>query len=117
MKRGVLVIALALVATGALHGDAPRVTVTLDKSDVSVGDRVVATYTARLPEGTSIDLEALVTPAPAEGQTGPVLDFERPDPAVVTDPKDGQGALYTLKVAFAPVTPGAVSIPGPHFIV
>ncbi len=39
-----------------------------DRTSVSIGDRVVVTYTAKLPPGATLTLDSLVTPAPEEGE-------------------------------------------------
>ena len=74
-RTGALVLATVLLASGvaafALKGEEgfPRVlSATADKTSVSIGDRVVITYIAKLPPGAKLTLESLVTPAPEDGK-------------------------------------------------
>ncbi len=89
-----------------------------DRTSVSVGDRVVLTYTARIPAGSKLVLEALVTPEPPEGQrppAGAVLEFETPKPPAVDEKPAPDGTLlWTQTVAFIPFMAGTVVAPGPH---
>jgi hypothetical protein len=89
-----------------------------DKTSVSVGDRVVVTYTAKLPPGATLALDALVTPAPDEGARPPggaVLEFENPPAPVVTKSKTGDFLEWSQTVALFPFQAGTVQVPGPHF--
>jgi hypothetical protein len=105
----------ALVALAA----PPVFQVTADRTSVSVGDRVVVTYAARVPAGSKLVLDALVTPEPPEGQHPPggaVLEFEPPPPPVVDEKPAADGSvLWKQKVELLPFLPGAIQVPGPHF--
>lgn len=94
----------------------PAVEVSLDRKEAALGDRVVATYTARVPKGSRLVLETLVSPARPEDApegSGPVLEFEAPPAPSVTE--EGGELLVTQRVPFAPFVPGEVSLPGPAF--
>ena len=97
--------------------DEPVITVAVDRDTVNVGDPVTATYTAKLPARGSLELDALVTPAPAGGSTGsgPVLDYARPSAPSVAAGSDG-ASVYTLKVRVTPFAAGEIPVPGPHFV-
>jgi hypothetical protein len=94
----------------------PALDVSVDRTSVSIGDRVVATYSARLPVGSSLSLEALVTPAPA-GETRPaggaVLEFEKPPAA--TKKSAREFVEWSQRVTLMPFLAGSVAVPGPHF--
>jgi hypothetical protein len=89
-----------------------------DHTSVPVGDRVTVTYSARIPAGSSLTLDALVTPAPAEGSRpagGTVLDFENP-PAPVLEKTETPGtALFKQSITLAPFLAGTIVVPGPHY--
>ena len=100
---------------------APSFAVTLDKSEVSIGDRVVATYSARIPAGASLEIEALVSPKLEVSMpgtaSGPVLEFEPPAPAVVKKAEGNAGPdVWSQAVGFAPFTEGEVVLPGPMLV-
>jgi hypothetical protein len=102
----------------ALENDAPPVAVSLDRTGAQVGDAVVATYTARIPPRGSLELESLVTPAPAGTEAPPaggVLDYTKPAPPKVTTAPDGS-TVWTVAVRFSPFAPGDLTVPGPHFV-
>jgi hypothetical protein len=85
---------------------------------VSIGERVVVTYSARIPTGATLTLEALVTPAPEEGARPPggaVLEFENPPVPVVTKSKTGDFFEWSQTVALFPFAAGTVRVPGPHY--
>jgi len=85
---------------------------------VSIGDRVVVTYAARIPAGSSLSLDALVTPAPEEGARPPggaVLEFENPPAPTLTKSKTGDFFEWSQSVALFPFAAGAVQVPGPHY--
>jgi hypothetical protein len=89
-----------------------------DKTSVSVGDRVLVTYTARIPAGATLTLDALVTPAPEEGERpagGAVLEFENPAPPKVEKSKAGDSLEWSQTVALFPFAAGTVQVPGPHY--
>ena len=93
--------------------------VTADRTEVSVGDPVTITYSARLAAGSSLHLDALVTPEPPEGQRPPggtVLEFEPPNPPAAErwDGKEG-AVLWKQAITFIPFLAGTVVVPGPHF--
>jgi hypothetical protein len=75
----------------------------------------VATYSVRVPKGSRLLVEALVTPSrpkDAPADSGPVLEFERlPAPETKVE---GDVEVVTQKVAFAPFATGTLSLPGPH---
>ncbi|MEO8055299.1 MAG: hypothetical protein ABI768_09100 [Acidobacteriota bacterium] len=91
---------------------------TADKTAVSIGDRVVVTYSAKLPAGATLSLDSLVTPAPEEGARPPggaVLEFENPSAPVVTKSKAGDFSEWSQTVALFPFAAGTLSVPGPHY--
>ena len=91
-----------------------------DPISVSVGDRVTVTYSARIPAGSSLVLETLVTTEPPEGQRPPggaVLEFETPKPPAVAGKAAADGTVHwTQTVELLPFMAGAVVVPGPHFV-
>jgi hypothetical protein len=93
--------------------------VVADRTEVSVGDRVTVTYSARIPAGSTLTIDALVTPEPPEGQRPPggsVLEFDVPLPPVVGTKEEKDGAvLWKQTVTFIPFMAGTVVVPGPHF--
>lgn len=93
--------------------------VTADPPEVSVGDPVTVTYSARLPLASSLRLDALVSPEPPEGQRPPggaVLEFLPPDPAVIERWNGKESAiLWKQTVTFLPFLAGTVTVPGPYF--
>ena len=94
------------------------VTSTADRTTVAVGDRVTVVYSARVPEGATLKLESLVSPARPEGQSataGFVLDFEPVDPPAV-EKATGNGLVDVRQtVRFAAFVPGETRVPGPVF--
>jgi len=90
-----------------------------EKTSVSLGDRVVVTYAARIPAGASLTLDALVTPAPAEGARPPggaVLEFEIPAAPTLTKSKTGDFFEWSQSVALFPFAAGEITVPGPHYL-
>lgn len=95
------------------------VTSTADRTTAAVGERVTVVYSARIPEGATLKLEALVSPARPEGQSatsGFVLDFEPVGPLAVEKGK-GDSALVDVRqtVQLAAFVPGETRVPGPVF--
>lgn len=90
-----------------------------DRTEVFVGDRVTVTYSARIPAGSKLTLDALVTPEPPEGARPPggaVLEFDPPKPPVIEREKEKDGGvLWRQTIAFQPFMAGTVVVPGPHF--
>ena len=89
-----------------------------DKTSVSIGDRVVVTYAAKLPAGATLVLDSLVTPAPDEGARpagGAILEFEAPAAPRVEKSKTGDFFEWQQTVALFPFAAGAVRVPGPHY--
>lgn len=89
-----------------------------DKTAVSIGERVVVTYSAKLPAGATLTLDALVTPAPEEGARPPggaVLEFENPSAPKLTKSKTGDFFEWSQTVALFPFAAGTVRVPGPHY--
>ncbi|HQQ77776.1 MAG TPA: hypothetical protein PLB01_10505 [Thermoanaerobaculia bacterium] len=87
-----------------------------DKTSVSIGDRVVVTYSAKLPAGATLSLDSLVTPAPEEGARPPggaVLEFELPSEPTLK--KSGDFFEWSQSVALFPFVAGTVQVPGPHY--
>ncbi len=94
------------------------ISATVDHASVSLGDRVVVTYAARIPAGATLTLDALVTPAPEEGARPPggaVLEFENPSPPTVAKSATGDLFEWRQAVALFPFQAGTVSVPGPHY--
>jgi hypothetical protein len=122
MKRNLLapVLAMLLGASSRLIAQSPPVfSSKVDgATSVSIGDRVVVTYTARIPAGASLKLDALVTPAPEEGKGPPggaVLEYESPAPPKVEMGKTGDFFEWSQTVALFPFAAGTVQVPGPHY--
>ncbi len=118
MRPAAPLLGLALVlALRAAGSEAPPFSVTVDRTKAAVGDRVVATYSARIPDGARIEIEALVSPA-AAGEARPaggsVLEFEPVPPAHVV--KSGAAFEWSGAVAFAPFAPGTIEVPGPRLV-
>ncbi len=117
--RALALAALVSSAPFATAGsDAPPVAVSLDRTSAQVGDAVVATYAAKIPPGGSLELDSLVTPAPAGGEAPPaggVLDYTKPAPPKVTAAPDGS-VVWTLAVRFSPFAAGDITVPGPHLV-
>ena len=89
-----------------------------DKTSVSIGDRVLITYSARIPPGATLTLDALVTPAPDEGARpsgGAVLEFEPPAAPTVRKSTTGDFFEWSQTVALFPFAAGIVQVPGPHY--
>ncbi len=89
-----------------------------DKTSVSIGDRVLVTYSARIPAGATLQLDSLVTPAPEEGARPPggtILEFESPAAPTLTKSKTGDFFEWSQTVALFPFLAGAVRVPGPHY--
>jgi hypothetical protein len=87
-------------------------------TSVSVGDRVVVTYGARIPSGATLTLDALVTPAPEGGTRPPggaVLEFENPATPTLTKSRTGDFFEWSQSVALFPFSAGTVRVPGPHY--
>ena len=93
--------------------------VTVDRTEVSVGDSLTVTYAARIPQSSSLKLDTLVTPEPPEGERPPggtVLEYLPPTPPVIErwDGKEG-AALWKQSITIIPFMAGTVLVPGPHF--
>ncbi len=122
MKRTLLapVLALLLGASSRLNAQAPiefssKVN---GATAVSIGERVVVTYSARIPTGATLTLDSLVTPVPEEGARPPggaVLEFENPAAPIVTKSKTGDFFEWSQTVALFPFMAGTVQVPGPHY--
>ena len=98
--------------------EGPKFSATADRTSVSLGDRVVVTYAARIPAGATLALDALVTPAPEEGARPPggaVLEFENPAAPTLTKSKTGDFFEWSQSVALFPFAAGAITVPGPHY--
>jgi hypothetical protein len=117
MKRTLLLLFVFAARPGL--GAPPVFEVAADRTSVSVGDRVVVTYSARIPAGATLALDALVTPEPPEGQRPPggaVLEYETPKPPVVEPKPAADGTvLWKQTVELLPFLAGSVTVPGPHF--
>jgi len=119
-----LLLATCLVSTGVavssskVSGAEIFSSAVADRTSVSIGDRVLVTYSARIPVGATLTLDALVTPAPDEGARPPggaVLEFENPAPASMVKSKTGDFFEWSQTVALFPFAAGAVQVPGPHY--
>ena len=122
MRRVLFASALA-VALGSAGGRAAQAPVEFASkvngaTSVSVGDRVVVTYSARIPAGATLSLESLVTPAPDGGERPPggaVLEFEAPGRPTITKSTTGDFFEWSQAVALFPFQAGAIRVPGPHY--
>lgn len=126
VSRPALLLLLVLLGFAApLRAQAPAAdsstafSVTLDRAEAALGDRVVASYSARIPAGSKVELEALVTPAPngpAPPGGGAVLEYEKPLPATVEKTNSKEWITWRRAIAFAPFSAGTIRVPGPHFV-
>ncbi|MBK9967406.1 MAG: hypothetical protein IPP07_22055 [Holophagales bacterium] len=94
------------------------VTSTADRTTAAVGERVTIVYSSRIPEGATLKLEALVSPARPEGQSataGFVLDFEPVEALSVGKEKSSGLVDVRQTVRLAVFVPGETRIPGPVF--
>ncbi len=115
LAPGLLILSASLLAAPA----SPRSEVTLDKREVSLGDRVVATYSAWVPAGSRIEVDAVVSPKverEGDAPTGPVLDYALPGPETVGLPGPDGLVKWSRSVPFTPLLPGDLPIPGPHLV-
>jgi hypothetical protein len=122
MRRDLLapVLALLLGASTGLIAQAPVEfsSKVMGPESVSIGDRVLVTYSARIPAGATLTLDSLVTPTPDEGARpsgGAVLEFENPPAPTVTKSKTGDFFEWSQTVALFPFSAGTVRVPGPHY--
>jgi len=135
----------ALLLAAAVGAAGPKSTVALDRTDVHVGDRVVATYTLTIPAEARVEVESVVSPAPeVSGDAAAVNAAPSGSPAVNgapsgaaadgTPPGGGTALEYfplpaavvekgsrdswTVKqpIPFASFVVGDLVIPGPNFI-
>ncbi len=132
MRRVLLLASLLALALPAPFASADRrpglppatvpppivVTSTADRTAVAVGERVTVVYSARIPEGATLKLESLVSPARPDGQsatTGFVLDFEPVEAPVVRKAKGTGLDDVRQTVKLAAFVPGETRVPGPVF--
>ena len=122
MKRILFAPVLALLLGGPSELTAQEPPVFSSKvsgaTSVSLGDRVIVTYAARIPAGASLTLDALVTPAPEEGKRPPggaILEYENPAAPTLTKSTTGDFFEWTQSVALFPFAAGTVQVPGPHY--
>jgi hypothetical protein len=121
--RGVPLAPALAVLLGAASGLRAQPPVELSSkvngaTAVSIGERVLVTYAARIPAGATLTLESLVTPAPGEGARPPggaVLEFEPPPAPTLTKSKSGDFFEWSQTVALFPFQAGTVQVPGPHY--
>ena len=96
------------------------VTSTADRTTAGVGERVTVVYSARIPEGATLQLDALVSPARPEGQSataGFVLDFEPVEPARRREGEGGTGLVDVRQtVRLAAFVPGEIARPRPRLL-
>ncbi|MBK9062288.1 MAG: hypothetical protein IPL89_03705 [Acidobacteria bacterium] len=123
MKKFLLAPALAVLLLGAASSLLAQSPVEFSSkvngaTAVSIGERVVVTYSAKLPAGATLALDSLVTPAPEEGARPPggaVLEFEPPPAPTLTKSKTGDFFEWRQDVALFPFMAGTVQVPGPHY--
>ena len=122
MKRILLAPALSLLlgASGKLCAQTPvEISSKVNGTTaVAIGDRVVVTYSAKLPAGATLSLDSLVTPAPEEGGRPPggaVLEFEPPARTHAHEEQDRDSFEWSQSVALFPFAAGTVRVPGPHY--
>ncbi len=111
---------LATLLLAALSPVSVDVAVAIDKPKPAVGERVVATYTASVPEGTVLSIDALVSPKPAEGDaavSGMAFEFEPLAPPAIEKTSTPGTVLWKQQVAFASFAAGSLPVPGPHLTV
>ena len=117
-KLATFLFVSGFVAFSLIGEEGPVFSATVDRTSVSIGDRVVVTYAARIPAGATLTLDTLVTPAPEEGARPPggaILEFENPPPPTVTKSKTGDFFEWSQSVALFPFAAGTVLVPGPHY--
>ena len=119
MKRILLapVLAVLLAASSGLIAQSPPVfSSKVDGATaVSIGDRVVVTYAARIPAGSSLTLDALVTPAPEESTRPPggaILEYESPAAPTQTKSNAGDFFEWSQTIALFPFSAGTVRCRG-----
>ncbi|MCG3192023.1 MAG: hypothetical protein DIJKHBIC_01257 [Thermoanaerobaculia bacterium] len=110
-----LLAGLLALAAAALAEDPATFTASLDRTSAELGDHVTATYEAVLPEGSRIEVEALVSPLLGEPGGGPVLDFPA-QPRIRTE-KTKSGLRSKVEVSFVPFQTGAIPVPAPKLVV
>jgi hypothetical protein len=93
-----------------------RFTSSLDRTEAALGDRVVATYTARVPAGWKLELDALVSPkVEGDAQAGPAFDFA-PPVLSRTPGKEAAGTDWSLSAPFTPLVSGELPVLGPRLV-
>lgn len=118
LKLAGWLLASGLVVFSLNGEEGPTFSATVDRAAVSLGDRVVVTYAARIPAGATLTLDALVTPAPEEGKRPPggaVLEFDSQAAPTLTKSKTGDFFEWSQAVALFPFIAGTVLVPGPHY--
>lgn len=108
---------LTTLLLAALSPVAVEVAVAIDKPKPAVGERVVATYTATVPEGTSLTIDTLVSPKPTEGDaavSGMAFEFEPVAPPAIEKTSTPGTVLWKQQIAFASFAAGSLPVPGPH---
>lgn len=109
-------LAVPVLPLSATAAPEIRFTASLDRTEASLGDRVVATYGARLPAGWKLELDALVSPK-VEGAVAaaPAFDFAHP---VLSAPgaKGGDGTDWSLAAPFTPLVAGDLPVLGPRLV-
>jgi hypothetical protein len=107
-----------MLATLVLAALAPvSIQVTIDRPKPAVGERIVATYTASVPEGTVLSIDALVSPKPAEGDaaiSGMTFEFEPLAPPAIEKTSTPGTVLWKQQIAFASFAAGSLPVPGPR---
>ncbi len=113
----VLMVAAGTVATAAETPSPVTFSVAVDRAEAAVGDRVVATWSARIPEGARIEVEALVSPkleGPVSSPDGPAVEFSAPGEE--TTKREGGSVSWSRSFPFAPMVAGSWELPGPRLV-
>jgi hypothetical protein len=120
-QAGLLAVTLAGlsgVAASLLAAAAPeiRFTASLDRTEAALGDRVVATYAARIPAGWKVELDALVSPK-VEGSAQASTAFDFAQPVLSQAPgKEAGGTDWSLTAPFTPLVSGELPVLGPRLV-
>ena len=95
------------------------VTSTVDRTTVAVGERVTVVYSARIPEGATLKLTTLVSPARPEGQPADRGLRPRLRAGRAARRREGEGSSGLVDarqtVRLAAFVPGETRVPGPVF--
>ncbi len=117
MKRTFLLTLLLTASMGLAQPEKAVFEVTLDRTSVALGDRVTATYTARLTAGARLEVESLVSPKlSTDEDRAKTFDFEVVPPPEIGK-EEGGSFLVSQKIHFVPFVAGRIPVIGPHLAI